>query len=240
MWACPKKAISITLDNWYVDRKLCDSCGKCMNACVVQALGIFGRKMSVEEVISEVLKDLNFYKNSNGGVTVSGGEPLYQPKFTSAILRRCQDLGINTALETCGYASRNVWEGILPYTNLILYDLKCPDSKLHEKITGVSNRLIIRNLKLVAKSGVPTIIRIPIIPGINDSEKQIEAFAKIILENGLQEVELIPYHKYGVGKYKMLGREYPLENLMPPTNLNLKRIKDYFNSRGLLCRIIKT
>ena len=237
--ACPKNAISIINDEWYLDRSLCDGCGKCVEACVRGALGIWGKEMSVEEVFEEVTKDLDFYEVSNGGVTLSGGEPLFQPDFAAELLRRCKDERIHTTIETSGYCSESSLKKVLPHLDLIYYDLKCLSLDLHKKITGVSNEIILKNLKFLVGKGSPLIIRFPLIPTLNDSNSEVAALAEFIEQIGVKNVEILPYHRLGIGKYKMLNRNYELEKIMPPTSEHLQMIKRIFELRGLKCKIVK-
>ena len=235
---CPVKAISVNEKSVCIDRKLCNACGKCVEACVREALGIYGKEMSVDDVFHEVMQDVDFYRTSNGGVTASGGEPLLQHEFVAALFQRCQQEGITTVLETSGYASRDALESVLPHTSLVLHDLKCADPELHQKLTGVSNEQILNNLAFTAKM-VPVIVRIPIIPSVNDSEEEVNAMAHIIVQNKLKKVELMPYHRFGLGKYKMLDREYLLEEIASPTDDMLQRVKRIFDSYELECKIVK-
>ncbi|MEM1839458.1 MAG: glycyl-radical enzyme activating protein [Candidatus Bathyarchaeia archaeon] len=236
---CPKNAISISDNEWHINRSLCNVCGKCVDICVRGALGILGREMSVEEVFKEVIKDLDFYEASGGGVTLSGGEPLFQPDFAADLLKRCKDEGIHTAIETSGYSNENSLKKVLPYVDLILYDLKCISPELHKRLTGVSNDLIIRNLRLLISRGVPVIIRFPLIPTLNDSDMEIASLAEFIEQMGVEDVEVLPYHRLGISKYRMLGRKYELEGIMPPTSERLQAVKRIFELRGLRCKIVR-
>ncbi|MBS7641438.1 MAG: glycyl-radical enzyme activating protein [Candidatus Bathyarchaeia archaeon] len=236
---CPKNAISISDNEWHINRSLCNVCGKCVDICVRGALGILGREMSVDEVFKEVIKDLDFYEASGGGVTLSGGEPLFQPDFAADLLKRCKDEGIHTAIETSGYSNENSLKKVLPYVDLILYDLKCISPELHKRLTGVSNDLIIRNLRLLISRGVPVIIRFPLIPTLNDSDMEIASLAEFIEQMGVEDVEVLPYHRLGISKYRMLGRKYELEGIMPPTSERLQAVKRIFELRGLRCKIVR-
>jgi len=239
MEICKVKATSLTDEGTRTNRKVCTGCGKCVDVCVSGARKIYGKEMSVEEVYREVLKDRAYYQNSGGGVTVSGGEPLIQADFVDELLKRCQEIGIHTCIETCGYADSEAWNKVLPYTNLVLFDLKLMDPTAHQKWTGKSNEKILRNLKLVSCSGVPIVMRIPVIPGINDSEENITDTALYIKNLGLRQVNLLPYHKYGEGKYVMLDRQYSLSELKPPEDSELEKLANIFESFGLDCEIVK-
>jgi pyruvate formate lyase activating enzyme len=235
---CPVQAISLTEGAIRIDRNLCDNCGECVSECPHEALKIFGKEMTVDEVFAVVRKDKDYYKVTGGGVTVSGGEPLAQAEFAAALLKRCQEAGIHTCLDTSGYGAQPDLEKILPYTALVLFDLKHMDPVLHREYTGCDNELVLRNLELVVKNGTPLIIRIPLIPGHNDSDEQLAAFARVAAEVAKgAPVNIMPYHRYGTGKYKMLDLPYQLDDLKPPAEERLQRAKEIFNSFGLECEI---
>ena len=163
----------------------------------------------MDEVMAEVLRDVAFYKNSGGGVTLSGGEPTVQPKFAQAILKRCKQEGIHTALDTCGYVRWPVLARLLEYTDLVLYDIKHLDPTKHREATGKDNSLILANARRVARLR-PMRIRVPLIPGFNDSVEEVKKIASFVREElGLVDVDLLPYNKLGEGKYKRLDRAAP-------------------------------
>lgn len=237
---CDTKAISVDNKGVHINRKLCTNCGKCVEVCAPGALKVFGNEMPVEEVFQEIRRDIQYYQISGGGVTAGGGEPLYQPDFVAALFKRCQDEGIHTCLDTCGCATTAAVDKVLPYTSLVLFDLKCMDPTTHQKLTGRSNKLINRNLELIVARGTPLIIRVPIIPGFNDSDEEVTAIARTVADmNHLNQVNLLPYHKFGTGKYKMLDRRYKLGELAPPTDTKLRRAKEIFESFGINCVIRK-
>ncbi len=236
---CELKAISIDALGVYIDRKRCTRCGKCVEVCNNDALRVIGKEVSVEEVFDEIIRDIDYYRDSGGGVTVSGGEVLFQPAFTAALLKRCRDAEIHTCVDTSGYGDTTSLEKILPYTSLVFFDLKHMDPSAHKELTGHSNELIIHNLEFIAAWGTPVVIRVPIIPGLNDSEEEITAIARTV--SGITEstkVNLLPYHKFGMGKYKMLDLEYKLGELANPTDEKLQRAKQIIESFGLDCEIV--
>jgi pyruvate formate lyase activating enzyme len=189
----------------------CDLCGHCLEECYAGALEQIGRLMTVDEVLSLVEEDRPFYDQSGGGVTLSGGEPLTQPEFSRSLLQGCQQQEIHTAIETCGYAPWKTWQMLLPHLDLILYDLKEIDGARHRRHTGASNELILNNLRQLAGTGKPIIVRYPVIPGYNDRAESIHALASFVQElNTVREINLLPYHRFGQGKYQRLGMEYPL------------------------------
>jgi pyruvate formate lyase activating enzyme len=171
-----------------------------------------GRLMQVTEVMDVVRRDIDFYESSGGGATLSGGEPLFQPEFVLEILRACLDQKINTALETAGYVPWESIEAVIPFTDLFLYDIKHLDADKHKEYTGVSNDLILENLKKLIERNCKIIVRTPVIPGFNDTEAEIQAIARYIASIGIQKYCLLPYHRYGLNKYACLGRKYQLHD----------------------------
>ena len=196
-----------------IDREKCNLCGECVNKCV-GALDICGKEMTINDIILIVLKDLQFYNNSGGGLTISGGEPLMQHEFIKELLKKAKENNLNTAIETCGYAK---WDSILelvPYVDTFLWDVKETNDELHKKYTRVSNKLILENLYKLNKTEAKIILRCPIIPGYNDREDHFEAIGRMAneLENVL-EVHIEPYHPLGKDKCKQIGEEYLLGDL---------------------------
>jgi pyruvate formate lyase activating enzyme len=181
--------------------------------------------MSAADVMVEIRKDRAFFDESGGGVTFSGGEPLMQPDFLLEILKECRGEGISTAVDTSGYADWSILEAILPYVDLFLYDLKAIDQDIHLRCTGVSNHTILDNLFRLSEQSGKIFIRMPIIPGWNDSDEDIRKARTLIATlPHLEGIELMGYHKIGVEKYRRLGRSYSLETLEPPTAENLQNI----------------
>jgi pyruvate formate lyase activating enzyme len=237
---CPEKAISMRDKGISIDRKICTNCGDCLSVCLPGALKILGRTMSAGEVFLEIKKDADFYRNSGGGITASGGEPLAQPDFVAALFKLCQDNGIDTCIETCGCASTEALEKILPYTSLVLYDVKMVDSESHREWTGASNEEILKNLERVIASGVPVTVRVPLIPGINDSDEELRKIALIAADllKKAGRIELLPYHRFGMGKYQQLDREYELTELTTQKAPELEKMKELFESYGLECEVV--
>jgi pyruvate formate lyase activating enzyme len=235
---CDAQAISIDDKGIHINRKKCTNCAKCVEVCIPEALKLMGEEKSVDEVFQEINKDLQYYRTSGGGVTVSGGEPLSQPEFTAELFKRCREAGIHTCLDTCGYAEVESLAKVLPYTCLVLFDLKHIDPVTHRNFTMHSNKPIIRNLKLIAARGVPFIIRVPLIAGFNDSDEALTTIARTIVStNGAKEINLLPYHKFGMGKYKQLDRRYKLSELERLTDTEMQRVKEIFDVFGLNCQI---
>jgi len=175
---------------------------------------IIGKHISVAQLLDEIKKDIPFFDESGGGVTLSGGEPLAQPEFTIELLRSCKSLGIHTALDTCGYAPWKVLEKTVSLTDLYLFDLKIIDNQKHIKHTGLSNGLILENLTKLADLAKPIHIRIPLVEGITDTTENLQAIKKIILELGcVQRIDLLPYHTLAKNKFKRFYVEYSLKDL---------------------------
>lgn len=236
---CPNKAIRFDKEKGFlIDYKLCDMCGRCSDVCYPGARVIIGKKMSVDEVIAEVIKDKSFYNRSNGGVTLSGGEVLLQWGFAKEILKKCKELNINTAIETCGYCKWEYFTEVLEYVDLVLYDLKHLDSAEHKRLTGVDNQLILENAVKVVKKVKEMIIRVPLIPSLNDSKDNIMMLVDFVstLEK-VKEIDLLPYHQLGVSKYNQIGQTYKLNEINPPSKEKINDIKRYIENRGFLVKV---
>lgn len=206
-------------------------------SCPSKNRELIGEYMSVEEVFAEIKEDITFYNQSGGGVTLSGGEVLLQPKFTTDILEKCKEEYIHTAIETSGYGSWDNFKQILKFTDLVLFDIKHLDSKEHLEATGVENIWIIDNLKKIAKLDKDIIIRVPVIPGINDSRDNIAKTADLAQELRIKEIHLLPYHGLGREKYNKLGREYLLEDLESPRDEQMNSLKELVESKGIKAQI---
>ncbi len=236
--ACETKAICIDDAGVHIDRHLCNNCGRCTEVCVPQALRIMGKQMTADELFHEVNKDKQYYQISGGGVTASGGEPLLQAEFVAALFKKCRENDIHTCLETSGFGTEAALDKVLPYTSLVLFDIKHVDATTHRKLTGQSNEPIIRNLEYIISKNIPLIIRAPMIPSYNDSDTEIEDIARLMKKMNLKQIHLMPYHKYGVGKYKMLDRQYELADVNK-SEARLEEIKAKFESSGIECDIVK-
>ena len=235
--ACPEKAIVLGDKGIEIDRQRCTNCGRCAEVCPYNALEMVGQEMLVDDVLSEVRRDAEYYRVSGGGVTASGGEPLSQADFVAELFARCGEEGIHTCLDTSGYASPGAFKKVLAYTNIVFFDIKHTDPERHEEMTKHQNGVILDNLQIVVKSGVDVIIRIPVLSGLNSTVEEMADTAKLIRDSGLNKVHLLPYHKYGVGKYEMLDREYPLEDLVPPAPEELEAIVRMMNKYSLDCEV---
>lgn len=231
--ACPEKAISSSVDKIQLDRGRCSFCGKCVDVCLPEAIKIIGRAYTPKEILNEVLKDSVFYRKSGGGITLSGGEPLAQPDFSEALLKACKEMSLQTAIETCGYADWQSFERLLKYCDEVLYDFKCIDPEKHKNFTGVSNKRILENALKVSEKGVPIIARVVLIPGLNDSKKDFLRLLQFLEKlKTVICVDLLPYHKLGIAKYKRLGMRYALTNMEPPDDLKVAEYKKLVESFG--------
>ena len=205
----------------------CNLCGRCALFCPSDAREICGKEYTVDEILSEVLKDKDFYKSSGGGVTFSGGECMLQIDFLEKILKKCKEEGIHTAVDTAGHLPFEYFERIIPYTDLFLYDLKCFDKEKHKAYTGVENGLILDNLKRILQKGASVWVRIPIIPSVNDSEEEMKSIKELLISFAYPErVELLPYHRMGEHKYAALGKE--AVTFTVPDKEKMNRLKSIF------------
>lgn len=207
-----------------INRELCDKCMKCTDACPGNALVAWGKTMTVQEALQEIIKDREFF-GSNGGVTLSGGEPLVQWQYTLAVMKACKEARIGTCIESTFYAPWEVVKQVLTYADFILTDIKHMDSDKHKEFTGVGNELILENLTLISKMGIPYIIRVPVIPYHNDSIENAKATAQFIanqMGNTVKQVQLLVFHEYGTLKYPTLGIKYPLKGRTWPDRVQQK------------------
>ena len=233
--ACPNNAVEIKNSKRTVNWKECNQCLKCVDACSARAIEQVGYNLSVDQVIKIVMQDLRYYNRSGGGITISGGEPLLQPEFTLSLFQEAKKRRVHTALDTCGYAQWEIFDPILDYTDLLLYDLKHMDSAKHMEGTGVPNDLILDNLQKISKrTDAKVWIRFPLVSGYNDSDKHIKELCGFVKDLGavVEQISLLPYHNLGESKYASVGREYQ----MPGTRLlekdRIEEIKKNMESEG--------
>jgi len=234
---CPEGAISVEGFPPVIDSEKCSGCGRCAEACPAAALEMVGKTVSSEYVMREIEKDLIFYDQSGGGVTFSGGEPLMQPEFLAELLEKCKAGDIHTAVDTCGYANWEVLAGIAGITDLFLYDIKHMDDLVHIRTVGVSNRIILENLRKLAKVHSNIIIRFPLVPGINDDRANIEKTAQFVSSIGVREVNILPYHNTGMDKYARLGRNYRLTDTREPSKELTDSACGIFSEYGINVKI---
>ena len=233
---CPEGALTKGETQIIIDREKCTNCGECTKECYAEALVLHGREVTVEEVIEEVEKDRPFYENSGGGMTLSGGEPLMQIDFCEALLKAAKQAGLHTVLDTCGYAPWEHFERVLPYTDLVLYDVKSADPQEHRRSTGYDNKLILQNLRRITQDGAAVQVRVPAVPGHNATAAQMEAIAQLVSElDNAPPVELLKYHRLGEGKYESLGLVCPevIEN--PPSDELMQELREAMAKYDVRC-----
>jgi pyruvate formate lyase activating enzyme len=236
---CPRSAIRLVERTLSVDRTLCNGCGNCVSACNAEALRLLGREMTVEKLVAEAAKDAVAFRHSRGGVTLSGGEPLLQPEFTIALVRALAAEGISSGIDTCGYVPRKTLDRVLPYVDFFLWDVKLVDERRHRDLTGVSNRLILNNLRFVSEQGTPIYIRIPLVPGYTDGREDLKAVCRLVQRlKSVVEVDLLPVHHLGQARYLSLGRDYPIENVPFMAEEVLREDQRLVESYGLVCNIV--
>ena len=231
--ACPQSAITMDDNGIQIDRKKCNSCMKCKEACHDDVISIIGKKATIDDVLKEVMQDELFYNNSNGGMTISGGEPLYQPEFTLNLLKECKERAIHTTIDTTGHAKWEVFDEISNYTDLILFDIKHLNSDIHQMGTSIKNEIILSNFERILNKGIRVWVRIPVIPDFNDSDSYMEELASFLENKPIEKVSLLGYHEWGKHKYKYLGRDYPLCDAHFINEQKLQDFKFILESKGL-------
>ena len=229
--ACPNHAISFDETGIHIDRKTCQRCGICAKECYSKTLKYVGEEMTVEQVVREIKKDEVFYENSGGGVTFSGGEPLAQGDFCLEVLKQCKPYKIHSAMETSGYGDKEIFVELARELDLIFFDIKHSNSKHHEKLTGVSNELILENLKSIQGCGCEIVVRTPIIPRLNDDRENIAKTAEICTElSAVKRWELLPFHNLGEHKYEAIGKEYDKSMFSKPSGKHMSELAELANS----------
>jgi len=257
--ACPQQAISLVpleilppvskgekrsfptgpVENQPVtDTDKCNLCGRCVEACTAGAREIIGHQMTVSEIMDEVEQDIIFYDQSGGGVTFSGGEPLMQPEFLLAVLNQCQAQQIHTAVDTSCYAEPEIVEMVSERTDLFLCDLKHIDNEIHERFTGVGNKLILDNIRRLSEAGKEIVIRMPVIPGFNDDQANIEATGKFTaLLHGVRRIDILPFNRGGKEKSARLTAESKLMQVETPDEEEMNSIAKELSKYGFEVKI---
>ncbi|MBF0230342.1 MAG: glycyl-radical enzyme activating protein [Desulfamplus sp.] len=264
--ACPRKALSVKQNGIYADSanlNLCDQCSAffsasvnlcdqclaffCADVCPTKARESVGKIYTIKNLLEIIEKDIPFYENSGGGVTFSGGEPLSQWRPLLSLLQNCRKLEIHTAVDTTGFVSWSILEQVAEFTDLFLFDLKIIDDDKHKFYTGVSNKTILENLKRVSSGKSKITIRIPVIPSVNDDDINIDETGKFIASlvynqissesGGIQDVNLLPYHDFQESKYRKFGIDYKAQNILPPTQEQIKAVQSKLESFGLVVNI---
>jgi pyruvate formate lyase activating enzyme len=233
--ACPEDALTLTADGIVTDTGRCTLCGKCADVCPTLAIEMSGKPMAVPEIMEILEKERAFFEQSGGGVTFSGGEPLLHTELLLPLLEECGKRGIHRAVDTAGNVRTETLMAVARHTDLFLYDLKMMETEEHRKWTGSSNALIMENLRHLAETGIPVVIRIPVVAGINDSPENAEQTARFLvsLPGRRMDVHLLPYHAIARHKYAKLGRESDYESLSEPDSESLERMKAIFGAYGI-------
>ncbi|WP_409306657.1 glycyl-radical enzyme activating protein [Pectobacterium sp. B1J-3] len=234
--ACQQQAISVQNPH-FIDRQRCINCGDCTRVCPTAALEMKGKRITVREVVRELQKEENVYRRSGGGITLSGGEPLSQPDFARELLKACKEKGWHTAIETTGLTSKDVIESVFPYVDLALTDIKSLNPEIHRNNTGVDNQKILENLIRISFI-TKTVVRIPLIPGVNDNPEEIRAIGEFArMMQNVDTIHLLPYHTYGENKYTLLGRIYPMGDTPSIADEKVNNLKREIESLGFQCHI---
>ncbi|MBR2425268.1 MAG: glycyl-radical enzyme activating protein [Lentisphaeria bacterium] len=231
---CPVKAHTFSADGIHqFDPLLCSDCGKCEEVCLGKALKQYGKGMTVDEVMKIALEDRTFYQESNGGITISGGEPLMQIDFAVALLKELKNAGLHTAVDSCANVATDRFGRVMPYTDMFLIDFKHADCAEHKKLTGSGNELICKNLQWLSDQGARIEIRIPVVPGCNDSTDNMERTADFLSKLQLEAVRLLPYHSLAGSKYGAVNMPDTMPKVPAPDSETMERFAAVLQSRGL-------
>jgi len=231
---CPEGAQRMEDGRHVFDRTRCVACGACAEVCLGDALLFYGREMTPEQLLATVLEDRVFYQNTGGGVTVSGGEPLLQAAFCAELLGMAKNEALHTAVDTCGMVPWEAFTEVLPVTDLFLYDIKQTDPALHRRDTGSDNELILENLRHLSECGAAIEIRVPLVPGINDDDRFIDAVGALLSRLGhIQAVKVLPFNPLAHSKYAALGKEDAMPQAAPPSDEELRRVAGRLRTFGL-------
>jgi pyruvate formate lyase activating enzyme len=229
---CPRGSITVAEGGRTIDWAGCNHCLECVESCIYGSLTACGEYMDVNEVVAEVIRDRDFYETSGGGVTVSGGEALVQDDFVLSVLREFKEEGLHTALDTTGYATWEKLEKLLPFVDLVLFDVKHLDPAEHKRATGVGNRVILENLERVAESRAVW-LRMPVIPGFNDSEDHARRIGVLGKKIRAERISLLPYHDGGSKKSGQVGKEYKFPQGGAPDDCRMERLKEIIAAEGV-------
>lgn len=235
---CEQEAITLSENGALTDADKCTVCGECTNVCLNEAREIIGQKMTIDQVMQEIEKDVIFYDESGGGVTFSGGEPLMQPEFLRALLKRCRTIDIHTAVDTTCYAKSDIIRKVATHTDLFLCDIKHMDPVKHKRFTGVDNEQILCNINELSKAGKTIVIRIPVVPGFNDDPININMtrdFAASL--DGIRQIDILPYNRGGIEKSARLATEPDLMLVDVPSVEKMEGIAETFRDYGFEVKI---
>ena len=235
---CPQKGITSAADGMQSDTEKCNLCQICAEHCPSAAVEFAGLKVTVAEVVRQIEKDTAFYDQSGGGITLSGGEPLMQPEFLLDLLDACGKLDLHRTVDTTGYADAGLLLKVAQNTDLFLYDLKLMDAAKHRDFTGVSNQLILDNLKLLSRNKARIQVRVPIIPGINADADNISRTADFVSTlPGVENIAILPFHNSARGKYGRLGMDCFASDIESPGDELMKTIAGWLEHSGLEVKI---
>lgn len=222
-----------------IDRKVCIGCGDCAYHCPASAISIIGKSYEPEALIKEVLKDKMYFETSDGGVTFSGGEPMLHPEYLRKVLKLAREAGLHTAVDTAGNVPFTSFQRVMPYTDLFLYDIKLWDEAKHRQATGVSNQLILENLRKLTGEGANVYVRTPVIMEWNGDLKEFDAISSYLAElpKPVKLIQLLPYHSYGAGKYETLGLRNQIKDHTPPAQEFMEQVLSFYREKGLPAQI---
>lgn len=233
--ACPNKAIQFLQDQFYIDTKACSHCLTCVHNCINQALSYEGEYKTIDEIVDFCLQDVEFYEESNGGVTLSGGEALCQPQAVHVLCSELKKHKIHIAVETTGYIESQIFQESAALFDLLLFDVKHYDSNIHQKMTGVSNEKILKNLSWALNNNIEVLVRIPVIPGFNAEIKDAKGFVSLFQKMGIKKVQLLPFHQFGQNKYSLLNREYAYKDTKALYPEDLQEYQNIFTQEDIDC-----
>lgn len=233
--SCMHQAISCREGEIHIDEALCQGCLNCVSTCLQSALSNEGETKEIEEIVRIALQDKDFYEESGGGITISGGEGMSQPDFLKELVKELKKHNLHLAIETTGYIPKETFHELAPLFDLLLFDVKHYDTNRHFEGTGVHNEQIINNLKWAFHQGLEILPRIPVIPSFNDSIQDAAGLASLLTEIGLKKVQLLPFHQFGERKYEMMHKEYAYKNVKALQKEDLTEYQNEFIKKGLDC-----
>lgn len=233
--SCMHQAISCREGEIHIDEELCQGCLNCVSTCLQSALSNEGETKEIEEIVRIALQDKDFYEESGGGITISGGEGMSQPDFLKELVKELKKHNLHLAIETTGYIPKETFHELAPLFDLLLFDVKHYDTNRHFEGTGVHNEQIINNLKWATHQGLEILPRIPVIPGFNNSIQDAAGLASLLTEIGLKKVQLLPFHQFGERKYEMMHKEYAYKNVRALQKEDLIEYQNEFIKKGLDC-----
>ncbi|HTS64509.1 MAG TPA: glycyl-radical enzyme activating protein [Candidatus Acidoferrales bacterium] len=234
--ACPHGAI-VPREGRMETTAACARCGTCREFCPAEARTIAGREMTASEILAQIERDIVFFDESGGGVTFTGGEPLAQPVALEALLRACREHRIHSAIETCGASGRDSLLRLCGLADLVLFDLKLAGEERHRFYTGATNRNILENLSALAAAHPHVIVRVPVVPGVNDGAEETAGMCALLRKMTVRSVDLLPYHRTGAHKYPRLCREYRLPDTLPPDAAEMARLAASMQAAGIPARV---